>query len=236
MLTVLRLLDLTSLLCREEGSGQSVVLSIGSLERPRVVGGPITAAKMDIDLQSVTAEQWLVAEAHRAAISPLLANLPHGSKKFSYLAQEHGVSLATLYRWASIYRESGGLLSSLLETVRDGHAGEGRLHDDVESIITDYIDNEYGTLQKLSKAKAVTDIRSRCSTAKLPLPAANTIRLRIAWRDRRTMVEGRLGRAEAVDTIDPTYGSIPDANWPLALVQMDHTLLPVIIVLSSTQS
>ena len=62
------------------------------------------------------------------------------------------------------------------------------------------------------------------------MPAPNTIKLRIAWIENRERMRKREGIARAEDVFDASKGSIPDANWPLQLVQIDHTLLPVIIV------
>jgi hypothetical protein len=67
------------------------------------------------------------------------------------------------------------------------------------------------------------------ANANLPLPAINTIRTRLGRTNGRERMKKREGDAKAHDLYDPIKGTIPDAEWPLALVQMDHTLLPVIV-------
>lgn len=79
-------------------------------------------------------------------------------------------------------------------------------------------------------AETVSEIRRRCSNAGLRLPATNTIRTRLERTKGRKRTLLRHGEAAAYAMHDPSLGSIPDADWPLSLVQIDHTLLPVIIV------
>jgi transposase InsO family protein len=101
---------------------------------------------------------------------------------------------------------------------------------EVEAIIADCIVNFHDTEQSTSDAATAQEIRRLCSNANLPLPALNTIRARLIASNGRKRVAKRNGEAAAHDQFDPIKGSIPDSEWPLSLVQMDHTLLPVIIV------
>lgn len=228
--TVLHLLDIHLLMCREDASGERTVLDLSQLGTPRTAK-PITATgERQLDLQNVTDADWLRAEFKRAQVKALQEQSQHGAASYKEIASKAGVSIATLYRWAEDYRASGGLLSSMLEVERDGGRGHGRLDEAVEAIIGDYLKTDYLALQKPTPAAAVKEVRRRCSNAKLPLPAANTIRLRIGWISEREQVKKRQGTAAAEDKFDKIEGSIPNANWPLAIVQMDHTLLPVMIV------
>jgi putative transposase len=54
--------------------------------------------------------------------------------------------------------------------------------------------------------------------------------LRIKWRVARDVVAAREGERAASLLFDANEGSIPDVEWPLAMLQVDHTELPVIIV------
>lgn len=223
--------DLDVVLCKEVASGSQVVLNLGKLDAPRRAVPIALSQDLQRDLQAISKGQWEDAESRRTAVVKILEKrAKHGSGQYKQLAERHCVSVPTLYRWASIYRASGYLLSSLVMKKRSGGRGVGRLDDRVEALISDYIDTKWLTTQKRSIKQAVTDIRTNCSNARLPLPAANTIRLRIAWLEGREKVAKREGNAKAEDIFDPSKGSIPDANWPLQMVQIDHTLLPVMIV------
>lgn len=49
------------------------------------------------------------------------------------------------------------------------------------------------------------------------------------------MTVARYGQKVAREMHDPIMGSVPDANWPLALVMVDHTELPVMVVEEETR-
>lgn len=67
------------------------------------------------------------------------------------------------------------------------------------------------------------------SNAGLSLPSLNTVRLRIQWLDEKQ-------RVKALTAPKPRAGSrllralYQMHHWPLALVQIDHTKMPVMIV------
>lgn len=227
---VIHILDLSQVLARDPASGEKVILNMGTLEpASRLVQpqqGPIGP-----DLVGVSSEDWEVAEAKLKIIEPLMDERRRRSRQdYKAAAQQAAVSSATIYRWISEYQRSG-TLSSLLPMRRAGGEGKSRLAEDVQHIIHNYIESKYLTLQKPTPAAAAREIRRLCSNAKLsPLPAVTTIYRHL---DRLSDVE-RLKRREGPKVAREKYAihksSIPDADWPLAIVQMDHTLLPIMIV------
>lgn len=228
---VVALADINLVLAKEIGSGEKVLLKIGDLEPPRPVINREPEPIAERNLETVAAEDWLIAEERKRLITPLLnKDFQRRDALSAQLAKEAEVSVATIYRWLSSYRHSE-LLSSLLpnHTLRGGK-GKPRLSPEVETIIATTIENFYEIEQKNSIAATIEEIRRLCSNANLPLPAINTIRSRLGKTNDRERVKRREGEAKAHDLHDPIKGKIPDAEWPLALVQIDHTLLPVIIV------
>lgn len=229
---ILALADINLVLAKEVGSGEKVLLKIGDISPPKSIDTPVTTPTVKQDLWEISQEDWRIAEERRRHIDPLL-----NSKTYQWadglvdkIAAEVGVSRATLYRWAATFRETK-LLSSLLPNFGGrGGAGKTRLPPEVDAIILDCIENFHDTEQNPSIAATVEEIRRRCSNAQLRLPALNTIKARIELSKGRERVKSRKGEAAAHDQFDPIKGVIPDADWPLALVQIDHTLLPVIIV------
>jgi putative transposase len=223
------LVDMNLILAKEIGSEQQVLLQLDSLQSPRTVApseGPTPPA---IDLESISQDDWEVAKARRAIIDPWITGTRQSRAEYKLQAEAAGISVATLYRWLSTYRNTG-LLSSLLPNRRDGGQMKGRLSPEVETILKDCIENFHLTQQKVSIATTTVEVRRRCSNAGVPMPAATTVRRHIEWIDEQTRIKQREGDRVAKLRFDPKIGKIPDANWPLAIVQMDHTLLPVIIV------
>jgi putative transposase len=64
----------------------------------------------------------------------------------------------------------------------------------------------------------------------LPVPHVNTVRNRISQIEPRTLVEGRFGKRAAREQFEPIQGHFPSADCPLAVVQIDHTKLDLIVV------
>lgn len=222
--------DLNLLLVRERGSGEKALLKISDLSSRHL--SSVEAKRSDdrsLDLLETDPQDWLVAEQRRGFIEPLLERQELASEVAARIVVETGISRATLYRWVQAFRNTG-LLSSLLPVKRSGGRGRGRLSKEVEGIIKDCIENYHLTDQKRSVAATAEEVRRLCSNAGLALPHPLTVRKRIKWLTDRERVARREGPRVAEQRFDPNISSIPDADWPLAMVQVDHTLLPVMIV------
>lgn len=224
--------DLNKVLVKDVESQETKLLTIGDLGAPRALTSDRASLPVEIDLSMVSDKDWAVAEQRRKWLEPLLSDHSlYGTSTAQQIAVEAEVNRATVYRWLDAYRRTG-LLSSLLPM--RGRAGGGkagrRISAEVETIIEEVIETFHDTDQKPTIAETVREIRRLCSNAGLQLPAINTIRLRLKKTSGRERTRKRLGEANAYAMHDPSKGRIPDADWPLAMVQIDHTLLPVIIV------
>ncbi|CAM2306612.1 TniA transposase [Ralstonia mannitolilytica] len=229
--TILRYAALDQVLAREDASGAIVILNIGSLKPPFRGSDGSPEPQGQIDLEDVSDDDWEEAQSRLDIISPLLA-LRRNRKKADYVAvaADADVSIATLYNWLRTYLASEQL-SSLIPTRKSGGRGRSRLAPEVKLILDNYVQEHYLTMQKPSVAKAAREIRRLCYVAELePLPAESTIHRHLSWLDEQEALKRREGRRAAEQRFSVNKGSIPDAEWPLAMVQVDHTLLPVIIV------
>ncbi|CAJ0700988.1 hypothetical protein LMG19089_02729 [Ralstonia edaphis] len=229
--TILRYADLDKVLAREVASGETVILNVGSLKTPFKGSDNSPEPRDQVDLEDVSNDAWEIAQSRLDTISPLLDRRRNRTKAdYVAVAANAGVSVPTLYNWLSAYSDSE-LLSSLIPTPKDGGRGRSRLAPEVKLILDDYVQEQYLTQQRPSVAKAAREIRRRCHVAELdPLPAVSTIYRHLGWLDERESLKRREGRRAAEQRFRVNIGSIPDAEYPLAIVQVDHTLLPVIIV------
>lgn len=229
--TILRVVDLRHVIAREEASGENVILDIAGLDAPFRPKGSEAAERKDLDLESTPANDWEEAERRLRIIEPILAGQDGLTRaRVSEIGKAAGASGPTIYRWIQLYRGSG-TLSSLLPYHPSGGKGRSRLRPEIELIAKQFIETKYLSLQKPSTAHAAREIRRLCFNAGItPLPAASTIyRLvdKISGAERATRREGPKAAREQFAV---HKGSIPGADWPLAIVEMDHTLLPVMIV------
>lgn len=220
--------DLDSVLARNLDTGKIEVLKIEHL-RPPLSSMPGTSERRDIDLNGVSAEDWEHARRSLEIIKPMLAARQRGSALADNLAAEYGVSRRTIYAWYQAYRNTE-LLSSLLPAKPSGGKGKGRIKPEVEAFIQYVIEKHYEVDQRWTIAEVAEEAQRLCKDAELPEPSLLTVRKRIEWRKGRRQFAARYGKREASLAFDAVEGSIPDAEWPLAIVQIDHTLLPVMVV------
>ncbi len=232
---VTHILDLENVLARNTETRELVTLAIKEL-RP-IVTDESSANKgtnCDLDIADVSEERWSEAK-RRFSLIQALTSSERGQAEAVRIAEQQGIGKATLYRWRREFLNSG-LLSSLLPRKPDGGRGHGRLQNPaVETIISDTIRDYYRSDAHPSVASTHRLIKERCQAANLPVPDYQTVRLRIVWQSGREMTEDRYGRKVAHELHAPNLGSVPDADWPLSLVMVDHTELPVIIVHDETR-
>jgi len=221
-------LSMSQMMVKHTTTGESMILDVSTLEPPKHA----TAAAMprqDRDLAAVDQEEWAYAELIRDAVEQSLV-AEHGSASYEQLADSVALSRAKFYKLRRRYLESGKLLSSLLHPKRVGGRGKTRLNEAVAAIIKEQIDTFYLTKQHPSDAKLIQEVRRLCTNAALPLPARTTVLRHLNWLDHKKRVSRREGAYAADQRFEPNEGSVPRTDWPLAVVQMDHTALPVLIV------
>lgn len=120
-------------------------------------------------------------------------------------------------------------LTSLLPRTRGPAPGRVLLDPAVDAVIEEVIDSIYLTRQQPRIADLVAAVHVRCHQAGLPAPGRNTIARRVKKRPAAKVLAERRGRKAARDRYGPVTGSLV-ADYPLSLIQIDHTLVDVIVV------
>jgi len=126
-------------------------------------------------------------------------------------------------------------LTSLLPRARGPARGFSKLDQEIDVLIADAIDAVYLTRQRPRLIDLVGEVRRRCMTAGLSAPSRKAIAARVRARPAREVAARRDGRKAARDRYVPVIGSL-EARWPLSLVQIDHTLVDVIVVDAATRA
>lgn len=181
------------------------------------------------DLISIMPSKWDRAIEIYNAIEELVAMGKSRSRSdVQKVADSADKNISTVYRWLENY-ESTGLVSSLIKKPRSD-VGSKRLDERVEKIIADTIENFFLTNQLRTPTKTAAEVRKVCIQNNLIPPDTKTVLNRISEISEEYRLRRRRGAKAADERFEPIKGSIPGANFPLALVQIDHTPMDVIIV------
>ncbi|MFC7333148.1 Mu transposase C-terminal domain-containing protein [Rhodocista pekingensis] len=171
-----------------------------------------------------------LAEARRrfAIIKPLVRTDRRTHEAVVAAAKAHNVGPSTVYRWIKTYE--GRRLMSDLAPRRKGRPMPKRLDPKVEAVIESVIQEFYLTRQKPDGQRTIEEVHRRCRAADLPSPDPATVRARLKAIDPKEKVRRREGAKAAREKHALVKGEFPGADAPLAVVQIDHTLLDIIVV------
>ena len=221
---ITEVLDFSTVVATAVESGRTKVLRVGELMA--VESAPAVASEVDID--SIAEEDWRVAQTRYEAIRPLL-EVEQSRSAVAARAAEVGVDPATLYRWLSRYR-SMDAISALIPFKRGWKTGNYRIGEAAEGVIRQVIQDFYLRPEKPSPQKAVREVLRICDLKHIEPPSPTAIRARIARIPEHERLKLR-GQAElAKNKFLPVPGKFPGAEYPLAVVQIDHTPVDVILV------
>ncbi len=182
----------------------------------------------EYEIKTLSEDKWRIAQKRYDIIEPILRE-----KKKRKLIMEasvrNSISVPTIYRWIKKYNETG-LVSSLLGLEKSGGRGKSRLSERVNRIINEVINDVYLNSSKKSINKVIRIIHQKCTDNDLKKPHPNTIRLRINNLSEELKLKKRYGAKEAKYKFEPHKGHFPGADYPLSIVQIDHTVVDIFLV------
>lgn len=220
---IVQVLDFQSVIGSDLHSGRTAHLRIAELI-------PVESdAAEHVELADIADEDWQIAQKRYAAISPFAGKFTVGRDEAEARAAEVGINVATLYRWLKRFNATGSV-TSLIPGKRGWKPGNRRISTDAEYIITDVIDNFYLTRQRASPQQAVTEVMRRCSEKGIEAPSHVTVRARISEIPERDRLRARGHREKAINLFTPVPGRFPNADYPLAVIQIDHTPADIVLV------
>ena len=180
------------------------------------------------DLNEIDPIVWEKANKRFEAIKPLL-DIGRSRVRIDVdkQAQVVGVSAATLYQWIKLF-ESTGTIHSLIPKQR-ADKNKQKLDEKIRQIIDEIINKYYLTSQKSTVANIIVKVNQECLKHGLPLPHGNTIRGIVNKLPDEIRAIKWLGKNKALK-FQPVEGHFPGADYPLSLIQIDHTKLDIILV------
>lgn len=189
---------------------------------------PAQAPKPKADINQIPDAAWQAAERKYEIIRPLLEISGRTLKDVEARAKEYGIHATTLYKWIRIYEAQGRVTALQLNARSD--KGMIKLPKEVEAIIAATVESEYLTRNPKSISRICQEIRSKCERAKLQAPHCNTLRKRIDMLSDEVRISRRKGRKAAAQQFSPIRGHFPGADYPLSVIQIDHTKMDIILV------
>jgi len=175
------------------------------------------------NLENIPEKELEKAKARLSAIQPVLNS--HSRRQIEKRAQEIGVSANTIYNWINAY-ESTGQLSSLVLMGERGGKGKSRLDKEIDELITTTIQEMFSGAIYPTARKVWENVGIKCKNTDLPIPSISTIRRRVRKYKEATSMKVKRKKNQ--------YGLIqkeyPDGLFPLHVIQIDHTMVDVILV------
>ena len=174
-------------------------------------------------------EDWKAAWKRLEAIRPLLKMERYGRADVDERAAEVGCTANTLYTWLGCYRDTRDL-TALVPQQRGWTKGNSRITAEAEAIIAQAIKKVYLKRDRRAAVKVVQEVRNVCRKRGMNPPSEPTIRARIARIPEEERMRKR-GFSEAANRrFTPVIGSFPGADYPLAVLQIDHTMVDLVVV------
>jgi putative transposase len=186
------------------------------------------------DLEHFSKEDWAEAQKRLAIIKPFIEAQLRTREDAIKIAQKFEIHVATFYRWVSLF-ESSGQTSSLVPDKRGRKRGTRLLQPEQEKVIQAAIEDKYLTKDKGTASDVVEEVEKMCRLAKLRIPNHNTIRSRVREVPKATAFRRRGRKDLARNLYEPVKGEFPGGDFPLAVVQIDHTEADIILVDEETR-
>jgi putative transposase len=172
---------------------------------------------------------WAQAQLRNEVITLLAQQNILGKYAVNEAAQQLGLSTRQVYKLVHRFRKGEGLVTDMASDPPRGGKGKGRLSEPVEQIIQNILFKRYLTRQKRSEVVIWREIIQSCRDLGLKKPALNTVRARIRQLDPRVVIRKREG-SNAERKLQSAGGKPPEIIAPLDQVQIDHTVIDLIIV------
>jgi putative transposase len=180
------------------------------------------------ELSSVSTAQW--EEARR--VLPVVRGLADNPARTRADVMAAGAALGygptRIYTLLRRYL-ADPRLTSLLRQPPGRKRGVSQCRAEIDSMINEVVDAVYLTRQRPRISDVEIELRKRCREVGLKPPSRKAITARVRSKPPYEVTARREGHKAARDRFAPATGSL-EAGWPLALVQIDHTLVDVIVV------
>lgn len=172
---------------------------------------------------------WDLA-VRRAEVIGRLAELDEvGHRCADEAAAELGLSRRQVYVLLRRWRQGEGVVSDMLPGQSSGGRGREHLPEAVESVIREVLRTRYLTKQRRSMSAVHREVVRLCRSRGLPAPSRGALVRRAEKLDPLATTLAREG-VDAARPLRSAGGAPPQVSELLEQVQIDHTVIDVIVV------
>ena len=179
------------------------------------------------DLAAIDDQAFDAAYEKYTAISVLVDGASKSVDEVDAVAERCQVNRSTVYRWIADFKK-GELVTNLLRK-RRADAGTKKLDAAVEKLMGTIIADFWLSTQRRSMRNTYRELARVSREQELVPPSYNTFRARLAALDQADAAFKR-GGEKAAQRYRVTDGTVPQADGPYAVLQIDHTFLDVMLV------
>jgi putative transposase len=172
---------------------------------------------------------WAEAMRRAKIIQPLAQQAHVGHDTADRAAADLGLTRRRVYQLIHQARQGEGLVTDLAKGRSGGGRGRGRLSEAAEIIISETLFDLYLHRQRRSETVILKAIAAQCRRVGLAVPSRSAIHRRIERLDPELVARRRFG-PQGDRPLKPVTGAMPSVDRPLALVQIDHTKIDLIVV------
>jgi len=210
-------------------TGRTHTLQISKIQ-PLPIGDEALYTVASQEIEDISEKSWQEAMRRYEILKPLLESGRPLKSQIQERAKEFGIDFTTIYRWLKRYR-SMETLTILIPQKRGHPLGKTRLTEQQEAAIASVIKDVYlNSKQNVSKAHVYDVLKTLCKERNIPLPGMTALNYRIDQIDEKALLRGTGKREKARNKFEPIRGNFPGADYPLAVVQIDHTPVDLILV------
>lgn len=163
-------------------------------------------------------------------IKPLLEKTNRTKMDVKIRGKEFGYSTRAVYNWIKAYQEQGGI-KGLFRQETNKRKRKSNYPERVEEIIIQSLEDFLGRIKKPNIVELVNEIQDQIESEGFPRDIVKYHA--IAKRIRRIPAKekfGKQGKFTRYEIPASVKGEMPTGKYPLDAIQLDHTLLDIVLV------
>jgi putative transposase len=176
------------------------------------------------DLVTISDQDWHVACRRFNAIKSLAERPGRLARRVADIAKMFAVTERTVKRWLSVYRKDPDIVA-LVPRQKGQRHGTRRLKPESERLLGDVIDIWAARAERLPVSWIVEECNRRARAQRVQVPSRRAVAARLRDRGLESLAQQRFAQRS-----DPTLTLTPRTRQALAIMQIDHTLVDIMVV------